>query len=125
MSKTPNCGGADKDRAKAKIAVQEAAKMMKAAKEDDKPFNANASLILAKAAHVVKLYDIAETFYNHELQQAIKAGNGPKIRQGYEGLIDLQWEMKRYDDVVDTCERRCPMPSRRKSPTTRSWPTVN
>src|SRR5438128_10417044 len=47
-----------KDREKAKKAVAEAAKMMKEAKDkDEKPFNYNGTLILARAAHVVKSYD--------------------------------------------------------------------
>jgi tetratricopeptide (TPR) repeat protein len=95
-----------KDREKAKKAVAEAAKMMKEAKDkDEKPFNYNGTLILARTAHIVKSYDIAEKFYEHQVELATKVKSGPKILSAYEGLIDLYIDTKRYDDAIDTCEK--------------------
>lgn len=94
-----------KDRAKAKKAVEEAAKMMKDAKGDEKPFKYNGCLILGRAAHILKMYDIAERFYERQLDLANKLDSGPKLISAYESLIDLYFESKRYADVVDTCEK--------------------
>jgi tetratricopeptide (TPR) repeat protein len=95
-----------KDRTKAKAAVAEAAKMMKEAKDkDEKPFNYNGTLILARAAHVVRDYDAAEKFYEHQVELATKVKSGLKIVQAYEGLIDLYFDSKRYADAIDTCEK--------------------
>ena len=94
-----------KDRKKAKKAVEEAAKMMKDAKGDEKPFKYNACLILGRAAHILKEYEIAEKFYERQLDLANKLESGPKLISAYEGLIDLYFESKRYADVIDMCEK--------------------
>jgi tetratricopeptide (TPR) repeat protein len=95
-----------KDRAKAKKLVAEAAKMMKEARDkDEKPFNYNGTLIVARAAHVVKDYDTAEKFYEHQIDLATKLKSGEKMLNGYDGLIDLYWDAKRYADVVELCEK--------------------
>ncbi len=94
-----------KDREKAKKAVTEAVKMMKEAKDGDKPFNANGSAIIAQAAHYLKQYDVAERFYEHQLDLATKVSSGPKMLAAYGGLIDLYFDAKRYADVVDLCEK--------------------
>jgi len=94
-----------KDKAKAKKAIAEAVKMMKEAKEDEKPFNYNGTVILARAAHILHETAAAERFYEHQVELATKLKSGAKILSGYEGLIDLNWELKRYDQVVDVCER--------------------
>lgn len=93
-----------KDRAKAKKAVAEAAKMMKEAKEE-KPFNYNGTLIIGRVAHVLKEYDTAEKFYEHLIELANKVKSGPKILQAYDNIIDLYFEAKRYADAIDTCEK--------------------
>jgi tetratricopeptide (TPR) repeat protein len=93
-----------KDKAKAKKAVAEAVKMSKAAKGGEKPFNFNASWILARAAHVVKEYDAAEYFYKQCIDLATKLDSGGKIVQAYDGLVDLYADARRFQDVIDTCE---------------------
>ena len=93
-----------KDREKAKKLVAEAAKMMKEAK-DDKPFNYNGTLILSRAAHVLKEYDVAEKFYEHQIELATKVKNGKKIVEAYDGLITLYSDAKRYAEAVETCEK--------------------
>ena len=92
-----------KDRAKAKKAVAEAAKMLKEEKEN--PFNYNATLIIGRAAHVVKDHPTAEKFYEKLVEQATKLKSGPKILQAYDNLIDLYFDAKRYNDAIDVCEK--------------------
>lgn len=94
-----------KDKAKAKKAVALAAQMQKAAPEKDRPFNFGASMILGRAAHYVKDYKIAEYFIQQCVESATKLESGKKLLQAYDSLIDLYFDTKRYDDVVDTCER--------------------
>ncbi|HJZ54611.1 MAG TPA: tetratricopeptide repeat protein [Gemmataceae bacterium] len=93
-----------KDKAKAKTAVAAALKIAKAEK-DSKPFNYNACLILARAAHFVHDYDAGEFFYEQCIEQATKVSSGSKIIQAYDGLVDLYWDAKRFQAVIDTCER--------------------
>lgn len=93
----------DKDRAKRAVAL--AAKMQKAEKGRDKPFDFGASLILARAAHIVKDYPTAEYFYTHCAETATKLESGQKMLQAYDGLIDLNWDQQKYQDVIDICER--------------------
>jgi tetratricopeptide (TPR) repeat protein len=93
-----------KDRAKARLAVAEATKMMKEAKEKDKPFNYNGALILARVAHVLRDYDAAERFYEHLVKLATDIKSGPKMLSAYEGLIDMYFDAKRYNDVIRVCE---------------------
>lgn len=93
-----------KDRAKAKKAVAEAAKMMKEAK-DEKPFNYNGTLIIGRAAHVLKEYDTAEKFYEYQIELANKVKSGKKILDAYDSLIGLYSDAKRYDEAVETCEK--------------------
>jgi tetratricopeptide (TPR) repeat protein len=94
-----------KDKGHAKKAVALAEKMQKDAPEGDKPFNFAASITLARAAHFVKDYDAAAYFYDHCADAATKLESGEKMVQAYGGLLDLYTEAKRYDDVIDTCER--------------------
>jgi tetratricopeptide (TPR) repeat protein len=94
-----------KDRKKAKELVTYAAKMMKEAKGDEKPFNYNGSLILARASHILKLYDIAEKFYERQLELATKVNNDKKIVSSYEGLIEFYFDTKRYADVIEACDK--------------------
>jgi tetratricopeptide (TPR) repeat protein len=93
-----------RDRAKAKKAVAEAARMLKEAK-DEAPFNLNGCTILARAAHIVKDYDTAEKFYELQVELATKVKSGPKMLVAYENLLDLYFDTKRYADAVETCER--------------------
>ncbi|VTT97157.1 tetratricopeptide repeat protein : Tetratricopeptide TPR_2 repeat protein OS=Planctomyces limnophilus (strain ATCC 43296 / DSM 3776 / IFAM 1008 / 290) GN=Plim_2555 PE=4 SV=1: TPR_11 [Gemmataceae bacterium] len=94
-----------KDKEKAKKAVAEAVKMMKEAKEDEKPFNYNGTAILARTALILRETAAAERFYEHQVELATKLKSGPKILAAYEGLIDLNWDAKRYAEVVEVCEK--------------------
>ncbi len=94
-----------KDREKGRKMVSYAAQMLKEAKGDEKPFNYNGTLILARAAHYLKQYDIAEKFYELGIDQASKVKNGKKMVAAYEGLINFYTERKRYADVIETCEK--------------------
>lgn len=94
-----------KDKAKAKKAVAEAVKMMKEAKDDEKPFNYNGALILGRAAHILKDYAAAERFYEHQVDVVSKLKSGAKMVAAYENLIDLYWDAKRYNDVAELCEK--------------------
>lgn len=94
-----------KDKDKAKKAIAEAVKMMKEAKEDEKPFNYNGTIILATAARAIRETAAAERFSEHQIELATKLKSGPKILAAYEGLIDLNWDAKRYGEVVDVCEK--------------------
>ncbi|MCI0701161.1 MAG: tetratricopeptide repeat protein [Planctomycetia bacterium] len=93
-----------KDKEKAKKLVAEAAKMMKEAKGKENPFNYNGALLVAKMAHYLKRYDVAEPFYEYLIESATTLKSGPKMLQAYEGLIDMHWDNKKYDKVVETCE---------------------
>ncbi|MDB5313903.1 MAG: Tetratricopeptide repeat protein [Gemmataceae bacterium] len=93
----------DKERAKKGIAL--AVKLQKEAKGKDKPFNFTASMILGRAARFVKDYKAAEYFYEHGAEAATKLESGEKMIQAYEGLIDTYWDQKRFDDVIDVCEK--------------------
>lgn len=94
-----------KDKDKAKKLVAEAAKMLKEAKGKDNPFNFNGGMIVARLAHFNKQYDIAEPFYEAMLENATKIKSGTKMVDAYEGLIDLYWEMKKYAQVSETCQK--------------------
>jgi tetratricopeptide (TPR) repeat protein len=93
-----------KDRAKAKELVIEANKMMKEAKDGEKPFNLNGTTIIGRAAHILKQYDVAEKFYEHQIDLATKLKSGPKMLVAYDNLIDLYFDTKRYADAVEKCE---------------------
>jgi tetratricopeptide (TPR) repeat protein len=93
-----------KDKAKAKKAVAEALRMAKAAKGEP-PFNYNACLILARTAHLVKEYAAAAYFYEQCIELATKLDSGPKIITAYRGLVGVYWDAKRFQDVIDTCDR--------------------
>ncbi len=93
-----------KDKKKGKAAVAEAVKMLKEA-EGDKPFNYNATLILGRAAHILNEYTAAEKLYEFQIELANKLGNGKKINNAHDNLIDLYFEMKRYPSAIEVCEK--------------------
>jgi len=79
-------------------------------KEKDQPFSYNALYILARTAHDLKDYPAAETFYRLGSQQAMKLKSGTKITQTYGGLIDLLYEMKKYDECEKLCKELLEVP---------------
>lgn len=94
-----------KDKDKAKKAVELAVKMNKEAKGKDKPFNYNASFMLARVAHYTKVFDAAETFYDDAIDAAAKVNSGQKLLNAYDGLIDMHWDAKKYPAMVEAVER--------------------
>ena len=94
-----------KDKDKAKKAVALAVKMNKEAKGKDKPFNYNATFMLARVAHFVKDYGAAETFYDDAIEAATKLNSGQKLLNAYDGLIDMHWDAKKYTAMVEAVER--------------------
>lgn len=94
----------DKAAAKKKLAI--ALKLQKDAKSaKERPFNFSASAILGRAAHFLKEYNTAEYFYSQNVEAATKIESGEKMLSAYDGLIDLYWDTKRFDDMIDTCEK--------------------
>ncbi|HVK17601.1 MAG TPA: tetratricopeptide repeat protein [Fimbriiglobus sp.] len=93
-----------KDKEAAKKLVQAAAKAHKEAK-DEKPFNYNAALVLAKVAHNVKSYEPAELFYEAAVNLSTKSKNGEDMARAYEGWWDLYWEQKKYDTAEDVARK--------------------
>lgn len=97
--------GLVKDREKAKKLAVEAGKMWKEAKDKDKPFNANGALIIARMAHIVKQYDVAEPLYEHLIESSTKLKSGEKMVTAYEGLIEMHFDNKKYASAAEVCEK--------------------
>lgn len=94
-----------KDKEKAKKLVIEAGKMFKEAKGKENPFNYNGALIVARAAHLTKQYDVAEPFYKYLVDTSTKLKSGTKMVAAYEGLIEMYWDDKKYSLAADLCEK--------------------
>ncbi|MBY0460855.1 MAG: tetratricopeptide repeat protein [Gemmataceae bacterium] len=94
-----------RDKEKAKKFAAEAGKMLKEAKGKDSPFNYNGTLMVARLAHFVKAYDVAEPFYESLVEQATKLKSGSKMVEAQRGLIGLFWDMKKFDKVSDLCQK--------------------
>jgi tetratricopeptide (TPR) repeat protein len=73
-------------------------------KEKDQPFNVNATLILARAAHGLRQYDTSERFYRTNLNQALKLQSAPKIGNAYSGLAGMLFEAKKYAESQKICQ---------------------
>src|SRR5262249_8418190 len=58
---------------------------------------------LASAAHDLKEYDSAQTFYRLAAQQAIAIKSGRKISESYYGLITLLHQTKKYEEAEKLC----------------------
>lgn len=94
-----------KDKDGSKKLLKTALKMQKSAEEKKKPFNANASLILAKLAHSLKDNDGAETFYLASAETAASKKEWERTVQAYEGLLDLFWDQKNYAAVEEVARK--------------------
>ena len=94
-----------KDKVKGKASVAEAAAMMRGKKGKDAPFNLNASLILGRAALLLREYDAAELLYDHAVEAATKLNSGGKMREAYRGLVGSLMGAKKYAAAVDVCEK--------------------
>jgi tetratricopeptide (TPR) repeat protein len=96
----------NKDKTGTAKLVKAAAKLQKAAKDDEKPFRYFATLVLAKAAHTVKDYDAAEIFYKACSDIAIDdLQSSEHIIRAVDGHIDFLMARKKYDQVEELCER--------------------
>ena len=73
-------------------------------KEKEQPFNVNATLILARAAHGLRQYDTSERFYRTNLNQALKLQSAPKIGNAYAGLSQMLFEAKKYAESQKVCQ---------------------
>jgi tetratricopeptide (TPR) repeat protein len=73
-------------------------------KEKEQPFNVNATLILARAAHGLRQYDTSERFYRTNLNQALKLQSAPKIGAAYNGLSQMLFEAKKYAECQKVCQ---------------------
>jgi tetratricopeptide (TPR) repeat protein len=92
------------DKAKAKALIDLAVKILDS--ENGRKLNYNAIAILGRTAHSLKNHDAAERLYERQLELAQKVKKSAEsIIDAYENLIILYFDMKRYDQVIDTCER--------------------
>jgi tetratricopeptide (TPR) repeat protein len=89
----------DKEGTKKLLAVA-----VKLAKEKDQPFNINATLILARAARVLKLVDASERFYRLRIEQGKKLLSGDAMGTSISGLIDLYYENKKFAESEKLCQ---------------------
>ncbi|MCU0702500.1 MAG: tetratricopeptide repeat protein [Fimbriiglobus sp.] len=71
----------------------------------EKPFKFNAALLLAQAAHVTKEYKAAQTFYTFCEEAANKLDSEPKLVLAIQGLIDLAWDQKDFDAVIQKSDK--------------------
>ncbi|MCE9530559.1 MAG: tetratricopeptide repeat protein, partial [Planctomycetes bacterium] len=90
-----------KDEAGSKKLVEAAITM---AKDKPQPFNYTACFLLARAAHSGKNFDGAQAFYKLASEQAFKVQSAAKIIQVYDGLIDVFYENKKFDDAIKACK---------------------
>lgn len=89
-----------RDEAGTKKLIETAVKM---AKDKPQPFNYTAAFLLARAAHANKDFAAAEVFFKIASEQAMKLQSANKILQVYDGLIDLFYDNKKYDDAIKAC----------------------
>lgn len=93
----------DKDAAKRLVTV--AAKAHADAPAKDKPFKFNAALVLGKLSHTLKEYKAAKAFYTFCEDNAAKLESEPKLAMALESLIELAWDQKDFDGVIERAAR--------------------
>lgn len=93
----------DKEAAKRLVAV--AAKAHADAPAKEKPFKFNAALVLGKLAHTLKEYKAAKGFYAFCEENAAKLESEPKLAMAVESLIELAWDQKDFDGVIERAAR--------------------
>ncbi len=74
-----------KDPARARKLLAAASEMVK--DRTKQPFNSNATYVLARVAQELKKPDLAETFYELQVQQVTKLESGQRMAVAYWGLI--------------------------------------
>ncbi|HEV3235383.1 MAG TPA: tetratricopeptide repeat protein [Gemmataceae bacterium] len=105
-----------KEPQSAKKLIKVAVKM---AKEEQQPFNYNASLILAEVARELKDVDTGKTFFRICIDQAMELKSGSKLAQSYGGLIDTLYEAKKYDESEKVCQEVLELPLGKEDDTIR------
>ena len=90
-----------RDEAGTKKLIEAAIKL---AKEKPQPFNYTAAFLLARTAHANKDFASAEVFFKIASEQALKLQSANKILQVYDGLIDLFYDNKKFDDAIKACK---------------------
>jgi tetratricopeptide (TPR) repeat protein len=93
-----------KNKDATKKLVQAAAAMQKENPKDS-PFNVNAAIILAKAAHNVKNYDAAERFYELAANESSKLKNSQKMLLAYEGWLEFYLDRKKYQNAEEVARK--------------------
>jgi len=95
----------NKDKEGTKALIKAALKAHEAAPDKEKPYKFPASIILAKAAHILKEYDAAETFYKSAVATSTARKEGLRHVQAYEGLLDVYWDQKEFSKVEEVAQR--------------------
>jgi tetratricopeptide (TPR) repeat protein len=93
-----------KDADTTKKLLDVAEKMVKDTKEKEQPFNYNATYILARSAQKLEQTAQAETFYRLAAKQALELKSGTRLTQAYNGLIDVLFVEKKYEDAEKICK---------------------
>jgi tetratricopeptide (TPR) repeat protein len=89
------------DKAQARRIIAEGAKLVKEKKD---ALDYNACLLLAGAAKALKEYDDSLVFYKLCNDQAVKLQSGSRIIQSHDGLFELYFAQKKYDEAVKLCQ---------------------
>lgn len=76
-----------------------AAKELLQAKKKDDVFNANATIILARAAQGLKDYPTSEQFYRVNVEQVRKLESGQRMVLAYDGLVTVLLASKQFDEA--------------------------
>ncbi len=76
----------------------------KMAKEKDQPFNVNATYILGRTAHRLKMVDVSEQFYRLHAEQGLKLGSTQKVVDAYTGLIDMYYQNLMFAESEKVCK---------------------
>jgi tetratricopeptide (TPR) repeat protein len=90
-----------KDEAGTKKLLATSVKMVK--DEKPSPLNYNACYILAKAAQAQKDTETALVFYRHCAEEATKLGSASKVVDVFDGMIDVYFAAKKYDEAIGAC----------------------
>lgn len=86
--------------------VKQAGKMQAEGKDGEKPFRFYSGLVIAKLAQVTKNHDEAGTFFSFCTDVAIDdLQSADLIITAAENQIEYLWERKKFDKVVDVCDR--------------------
>ena len=97
-----------KDEAGTKKLLAAAVKMVK--DEKPGPLNYNACYVLAKAAQGLKDSETALVFYRHCAAEATKLGSASKVVDVFDGMIDVYFLAKKYDEAIQASKEFLDIP---------------